>query len=121
MPKFDRNVLAKFLPQRYIPAFEQLNTSVDTDLPNATAAAQLTADEARILAAIARTNSDVLRPLLEALTSRVLTERDSRAQIAALGRRIADLEMQVMALRRGSDIDQLRRQIADLQSYQLKR
>lgn len=35
MPKFDRNVLAKFLPQQQIREFELLNKSVDETLPNA--------------------------------------------------------------------------------------
>jgi len=122
MPKLDRSILAQFLPnQRAIAAYEQMTQAVDVDLPEATAAAQATADEARLIAAIGRANSDVLRPLLDALATRVLTERSSAAQIAALERRVADLETQLLALQRRPDIDQMRRQIADLQSFQLKR
>lgn len=122
MPKLNRQILALFLPnQQAIAAYEQMTQAVDVDLPDATAAAQATADEARVVAAIARANSDVLRPLLDALTTRVLTQRDSTAQISALERRVADLEAQLLALHRRADLDQMRRQIADLQSFQLKR
>jgi polyhydroxyalkanoate synthesis regulator phasin len=121
MPSFPRDVLAKFLPQRHIPAFEKLNTAVDVDLPDATAAAQATADEARLLALIARANSDVLRPALAALEAAALTQRSDRALIASLERRVADLEARLLALQRNSDVDQLRRQLADLQALQTRR
>lgn len=121
MPKFDRNVLARFLPPRYIQVFEELNTIVDVDLPDATAVAQATADEARLIAAIARTNAEVLRPAVDMLQTLLLTQRSERTQIAALERRVADLETQLLALRRPVDTEQLRRQVNDLQAFQLKR
>jgi polyhydroxyalkanoate synthesis regulator phasin len=122
MPKLDRHTLSQFLPNpRAIAAYEEMTRAVDETLPEATAEAQTTADQAQLMATMARSNADMLRQLLNELTARVLADRDSRSQIAALQRRIADLESQVMALRRGSDIDQMRRQIADLQSQQLKR
>lgn len=122
MPRLDRSILAQFLPnQRAIAAYEQMTQAVDETLPVAAATAQTTADEAFVIATIARASSDVLRPLLDMLTSRVLAQRDSAAQISTLERRIADLEAQLLAQRRGADIDQLRRQVAELQSFQLKR
>lgn len=122
MPKFDRTVLAGLFPRnpKAMSDFEKLNTDVDVSLPGATAAAQATADEARLLAAIARANPDVLRPLVEQLQSNLLIQRGDRAQIDALTRRVNELEARLLALQRGAD-DQLRRRIDDLQSLQATR
>jgi polyhydroxyalkanoate synthesis regulator phasin len=123
MPEFDRSVLAQLFPRnpKAMADFEKLNRAVDVTLPEAAANAQTAADEARLLASLERSSVDAIKPLLETLNTHLQTARSDRATIAALERRVADLETRLLALQRNSDIDQLRRQLNDIQSLQTTR
>ncbi|WP_323141282.1 hypothetical protein [Massilia phyllosphaerae] len=122
MSKLDRRVLAQFLPNpQAIAAFERMASDVNEALPEATATAQDTADQAYTIATVAKSNAESLRPLLDMLLTMMQTARSDRALIVALGHRVTELETRILALQRSVNTEPLRRQLNDLQALQIKR
>lgn len=122
-----RSNLATFLKSpELIKQFEDLTSDVATVLPVAVGeTAQMVSDAAEVAilamtaAAAAKSQADRLAGLVEELSLLARTQRTPNSEIARLQQRIEVMEMALLALQRGSNIDALRKQIDDLQTIVL--
>lgn len=119
MPKLglDRQILASITKNHQaIVALERVFEDVGTTIPDNVSDAQALALDASLSAASAKSGVARLDTLTAALEAFVNTQRAASATISRLEARIADLEVQLTALRRSIDADGLRRQINDIQT-----
>lgn len=102
--RIDRDDLAGFLPNlRAIKAFENLQSAVATDIPDAVNSntdaienLDVTAQEAVAQAARAHGAADMVAAALDRLTAAILTQRNYGATIARMQQQIDDLQSTIL-------------------------